>query len=662
MNLLLWKSSISFLITVTVIWANLAHVSAQDDEGVYRIGTGISDITGPPTGVLSGYLKRFLQATGIHTRLYARSFLVESKTTSDAVVYVTCDLAMFDHGLKLEIVKKLRAKYGDKFTEKNILISATHTHSGPSGYMQYQSYIKLESYGFKPANFWAIVDGVVESIEMAESSAVDGRILVHKGDLPENANRRTEAYDLNPEADPNTPNTDQEMILLKFESTEGNPLGAFNWWPVLPISFNIGFNPYISSDTRGYAAQVLDTEVKKQGETASKFVSGFGSSNQGDVIPLYHSGSGGLETRLAEVQEKAMKQFQKAKELFDAATVTVTGPIKYVHQYVNATNAYGTVNGVDVYLCKAALGFPFVGLNPGFESLIGLLLPKPSDELKACQYPKEVAIATGEMTQPWDWAPSIFSTQILQIGNIDIVALPGDFTTMAGRRVRNAVKQALEAQSITNHEVILAGLANNYISYVVTPEEYEARTYEGGATIYGPNTVPVFERLYGELTTALLMNTELQAGPTPPNFIDRVPNLPEKPDNNLYARPFGAPLEQPARWLTYGREMKAVFVGGKPRNNSLRGGSFFIIEKQQDDGNWQTVRTDADLDTRFNWNPIRRQSEVYWKIPTEQSDALLGTYRVRIFGHSEVGSAVLGSKLRPYTGVSDTFEIIKPVP
>lgn len=37
----------------------------------------------------------------------------------------------------MQVVEKLRALYGDLYTNDNVLISGIHTHSGPAGYFQY---------------------------------------------------------------------------------------------------------------------------------------------------------------------------------------------------------------------------------------------------------------------------------------------------------------------------------------------------------------------------------------------------------------------------------------------------------------------------------------------------------------------------------------------
>ena len=42
---------------------------------------------------------------------------------------------------------------------------------------------------------------------------------------------------------------------------------------------------------------------------------------------------------------------------------------------------------------------------------------------------------------PYRWHPDIIDTQMLQVGNIIIAAVPGEFTTMAGRFVEKKNKE-----------------------------------------------------------------------------------------------------------------------------------------------------------------------------------------------------------------------------
>lgn len=57
-----------------------------------------------------------------------------------------------------------------------------------------------------------------------------------------------------------------------------------------------------------------------------------------------------------------------------------------------------------------------------------------------------------------------------------------EFTTMAGRRLRDAVKTVLlkdgKGEFDSNLHVVIAGLTNTYSQYVTTFEEYQIQRYE----------------------------------------------------------------------------------------------------------------------------------------------------------------------------------------
>jgi neutral ceramidase len=57
-----------------------------------------------------------------------------------------------------------------------------------------------------------------------------------------------------------------------------------------------------------------------------------------------------------------------------------------------------------------------------------------------------------------------------------------EFTTMAGRRLRDAVKDVLiqegDGEFNSNIHVVIAGLSNTYSQYITTFEEYKIQRYE----------------------------------------------------------------------------------------------------------------------------------------------------------------------------------------
>ena len=79
--------------------------------------------------------------------------------------------------IKMEVLEKLQQEFGnDTFRNDNLVLSATHTHSGPAGYMQYVMYT-ISSFGFVEDTFQ--VNYEVTSIAIqTRISIVDSMILL----------------------------------------------------------------------------------------------------------------------------------------------------------------------------------------------------------------------------------------------------------------------------------------------------------------------------------------------------------------------------------------------------------------------------------------------------------------------------------------------------
>jgi len=110
-------------------------------------------------------------------------------------------------------------------------------------------------------------------------------------------------------------------------------------------------------------------------------------------------------------------------------------------------------------------------------------LNTPTKEQIECQQPKPILVNTGGMDNPYAWDPSTLALQVLRVGQLVIVAVPSEFTTMAGRRLRKTVldivQPLLDAEGDgAEAYIVIAGLANGYSSYVTTEEEYQAQRYE----------------------------------------------------------------------------------------------------------------------------------------------------------------------------------------
>lgn len=93
--------------------------------------------------------------------------------------------------------------------------------------------------------------------------------------------------------------------------------------------------------------------------------------------------------------------------------------------------------------------------------------------------------------ESWIRQPEILKLQILRIGQLVVLCVPGEVSTMAGRRLRAAIKAAVK-DHWGNVTVEISGITNDYSSYITTYEEYQIQRYEGASTLFGPHTLEAY--------------------------------------------------------------------------------------------------------------------------------------------------------------------------
>lgn len=226
-------------------------------------------------------------------------------------------------------------------------------------------------------------------------------------------------------------------------------------------------------------------------------------------------------------------------------------------------------------------------------------LGAPTPEDIHCQAPKPILLSTGRTTFPYEWQPKIVTTQLVQIGNVVLSAVPGEFTTMSGRRLRNSVRAAMMEAGGSDVQVIVAGLSNMYSSYVATPEEYIVQRYEGASTIFGPHTLTLYIEQFQRLAVAIVKNEVLPPGPNPPYLDGKIMSLQTKVymDTAPGRSNFGDVIRQPKSDYTIGDTVSVLFVSGNPRNDLQHERSYFTVEQMDADGNWVVVAADSDWET-----------------------------------------------------------------
>lgn len=106
-----------------------------------------------------GYAQLSQKGEGIHLRQFSRAFIIEDERQS-RVVFVSFDAGMVGNAVKRAVVKRLQERYGEHlYTMDNVIVSGTHTHSAPGGFLTHLLY-DLSTLGFVHETFTAYVDGI----------------------------------------------------------------------------------------------------------------------------------------------------------------------------------------------------------------------------------------------------------------------------------------------------------------------------------------------------------------------------------------------------------------------------------------------------------------------------------------------------------------------
>ncbi len=262
-------------------------------ENPYLIGAGMHDITGPPAEVMfAGYCDFAQTGKGIYMRTRARAFIAADDY--ERVVLVSAEIPLISTGVYVEVIKKLKEEFGDLYTEKNVVVSATHTHAAPGGFFRTYLLNIFAGLGFSKDNFNAVINGVFQAIVKAHNNLAPGRIVLSSGQAPYelgerlNYNRSPQAYYLNRDVeDYKLPNgeyddTHRTITQLRFIREDSTEIGAYHWIPVHPnISGSHRF--LINGDVNGLSSYRLEKERGTDYFSDETFVAAFAYNAASDT-------------------------------------------------------------------------------------------------------------------------------------------------------------------------------------------------------------------------------------------------------------------------------------------------------------------------------------------------------------------------------------------
>ena len=241
--------------------------------------------------------------------------------------------------------------------------------------------------------------------------------------------------------------------------------------------------------------------------------------------------------------------------------------------------------------------------------------------------------------------------QLIRIGPLYLVGVPGEVTIVAGLRLRRTVAAIAGSQL---RDVLVAGYSNAYLHYVTTPEEYAAQRYEGGSTLFGRWELAALQQAVAELAGAMRDVRAVPIGPVPADAAPR-----RRPRDRLIddapppGHALGDVLVDVRATYRDGERVSVTFVGANPNNDLRRGGSYLEVQRHERGGRWRTVADDGDWSTTFGWARVGRGGSRI-SITWATNGAEPGRYRIRYSG-----TVVRGRRRGELTAESSTFRVLE---
>lgn len=533
---------------LTIRLAGAEHATPPRE---FRAGAAKVDITPLPGVPLGGFGEAAKVGRGNWMPLYARAVYFED-SLGRQLAMVICDLWSMPSGLANRVADIVQdTEPGRSIARDEIIVAATHTHSSPahfSSHVFYNSHSSPDE-GFDHELYDFLAHRIAAAIIQARRSATRAEVRLNRVRVDGVARNRSfgaflrdhDYHNLLTENEkvPASPppnmlpfpiDTDSYravnpyLTLLRVDAADAPsaaPIAVVGFFPVHNTAMGPGTEVY-TGDVFGVATTMAEQSLRGNA-SASPVVALFNSA-EGDISPNWYQHDRRNTLRLGEMVASKICSGSKA------ATERIDGPI--VGQYDVVSLRSRRVQDSSGALAffpaghdqdgriehatddRATVGVATLGGGEdGWTTFHDLGYVEGVNAWRlAGRGSKETELTLGTISRPINKLLNVQATittrgvpdeaplGVYSIGPFIIATLPGEVTTMLGRRISDRISAVTGRK-----DVALVGLANEYISYFTTPEEYDVQDYEGAATLYGPASGPLLEvelaRLARDLTS-----------------------------------------------------------------------------------------------------------------------------------------------------------------
>ncbi len=390
-----------------------------------RAGTSRVDLTPPArlNAPLGGYGERMnAPARGVHDRIFAKAIVFTDGVKKFALV--TADMLGFPPPLKQAILDRL-TEHG--WENENVMLLASHSHAS----IEMNAINPLNTFGipqigiYSPELYEFTVDNFARLILDAEQKLVPIRIGSSSKHLSGwNRNRRQLDGIV-----------DDELTITRIDTMKGEPFAILVNFTAHP-TFMTEKQMMFSAGWPGHLQRTAEALIG--GEVTVMYYNGA----EGDQRPQGRPGAGGSRWEQAEHYGRELGILLR-----------------------DEWQSIPLQTDVAFQFHRQAISLPHRNWHPEFMKTGG----------------KEYGLSERVLI---DLLPQMFPARTascsLKLGDLAIVGIPGEMSASLGLQIKVATRKALGSK----HSVI-GGLADEWISYILPPNEYDSGGYEASVSFYG---------------------------------------------------------------------------------------------------------------------------------------------------------------------------------
>jgi neutral ceramidase len=403
-----------------------------------KVGAAKVDVTPAETALPRNY-------EGIHDRLHARAIVLNNGTTSAALI--SLDAGGVSEQIWQNVTRQVESELG--IPAKNVLITATHTHSAP---------------GQQAAVY---VPKIVESVRLAKQRLAPARVGYGNGVSHINVNRNI--------IDPQTkrwwegPNydgpSDKTVAVVKFETLTGEPIAVYYNYAMHAVA--AGQLDMISGDAPGTTSKYIEDSFD------DKIVALWSSGAAGDQNPLYYQQTYDLrEIRIKEYASRGIDISNSMPPGGQGLNKKDPAVVRLMNQQKQMIASMGQFLGEEVMHVMRGMG--------RMEASIQI-----DGRQKTVQCPGRQRTDTGRAGFPGtyrDAAPVDIRLGLLKIGDIAIGAVNAEvFNLIAQRLKRESPYARTMMATLTNGSAPSGYIPNDAAYGMYTFEVISSRLQPGCA-------------------------------------------------------------------------------------------------------------------------------------------------------------------------------------